>query len=198
MIKIKGLNTNLVFVFGSGTFAEYRAFLAEKLSTNKQLFNGSQVLFRGEGLKKLSHSQIASLQELCLQHGMIMNNREVPVKAKSTSKDLVVYRNLRSGQKLHSEGSVIIWGDVHESAEILAAGDIIVLGRLNGIVHAGCYGDMNCRIFALSLTPGQIRIGDRLSRSPEDADKIPHPEIAYWDGENICIKTYFPRNVLQD
>ncbi len=197
MIKIKGLNGNLVFVFGLGSIDEYLSYLEEKLTINKQLFSGSRVLFKGEGLKKLSHSQIASLQELCLRYGMIMNNSEVSVKNKSSSKDLVIYRNLRSGQKLHSEGSVIIWGDVHESAEILAAGDIIVLGKLDGIAHAGCYGDMNRLIFALSLSPGQIRIGDRLSRSPEDPDKSPHPEIAFWDGENICIKAYSSRSGLR-
>ncbi len=197
MIKIKGLNGNLVFVFGLGSIDEYLSYLEEKLTVNKQLFSGSRVLFKGEGLKKLSHSQIASLQELCLRYGMIMNNSEVSVKNKSSSKDLVIYRNLRSGQKLHSEGSVIIWGDVHESAEILAAGDIIVLGKLDGIAHAGCYGDMNRLIFALSLSPGQIRIGDRLSRSPEDPDKSPHPEIAFWDGENICIKAYSSRSGLR-
>jgi len=196
MIKIKGLNGNLVFVFGLGSIDEYLSYLEEKLTVNKQLFSGSRVLFKGEGLKKLSHSQIASLQELCLRHGVIMNNNAVTVN-KGSSKDLVIYRNLRSGQKLRSEGSVIIWGDVHESAEILAAGDIIVLGKLDGIAHAGCYGDMNRLIFALSLSPGQIRIGDRLSRSPEDPDKSPHPEIAFWDGENICIKAYSSRSGLR-
>ncbi len=196
MVKIKGLNGNLVFIFGPGSFEEYLSFLEEKLTANKQLFSGSRVIFKGEELKKLSHSQIASLQELCLRHGVIMNNNAVTV-SKGSSKDLVIYRNLRSGQKLRSEGSVIIWGDVHESAEILAAGDIIVLGKLDGIAHAGCYGDMNRLIFALSLSPGQIRIGDRLSRSPEDPDKSPHPEIAFWDGENICIKAYSSRSGLR-
>ncbi|MDD2511544.1 MAG: septum site-determining protein MinC [Syntrophomonas sp.] len=196
MIKIKGMNGNLVFIFGQGGFEDYLSFLEEKLSANKQLFSGSRAVFKGEGLKKLSHFQIASLQELCLRFGMIMNNSEVTVN-KGASKDMVIYRNLRSGQKLRSEGSVIIWGDVHESAEILAAGDIIVLGKLDGIAHAGCYGDMSRLIFALSLSPGQIRIGDRLSRSPEDADKSPHPEIAFWDGENICIKAYSSRSGLR-
>ena len=78
MVKIKGLNGNLVFIFGQGTIDDYLSHLEEKLTANKQLFSGSRVLFKGEGLKRLSHSQIISLQELCLRNGLVMNNSEFP------------------------------------------------------------------------------------------------------------------------
>lgn len=189
MIKVKGLNGNLVLVFGKGRYEEYYSLLAERFEKNKQLFNGSKVIFKGAGLDNLSHEQIASLQLLCLQNGMILNNNEINPE-KGLSKDLVIHRNVRSGQKLRSEGSVIIWGHVHESAEILAARDIIVLGKLDGIVHAGCYGDRDSIVFALNLSPGQIRIADKISRSPEDSVKSTYPEIAYLDEDSICIKEY--------
>ncbi|MEN6326114.1 MAG: hypothetical protein ABFD18_07920, partial [Syntrophomonas sp.] len=76
MIKIKGFNGSLVFVFSKGSFEEYFSLLAERFANNKQLFNGSQVIFKGAGLDDLSHEQLAALQSLCLQNGMLLNNRE--------------------------------------------------------------------------------------------------------------------------
>lgn len=197
MIKIKGFNGSLVFVFNKGSYEEYLSLLAERFANNKQLFSGSQVIFKGPGLDGLSREQLASLQSLCLQNGMLLNNREVSLE-KGLSKDLIIHRNVRSGQKLRSEGSVIIWGHVHESAEIAAARDIIVLGKLDGIVHAGCYGDRDSIVFALTLNPGQIRIADKISRSPEDSVKSSYPEIAYLDGDTICIKQYKTNGKLRD
>jgi septum site-determining protein MinC len=203
IVNIKGYNNNLVFVFGEeGSCPEYLSYLNEKFSSNNQVFKGSQVIFRGEGLKKLLSEEIASLQRLCLDHGMILNNAAETSKPNRTrpqidpGSDLIIRRTLRSGQKIHSEGSVIVWGDVHESAEIVAAGDIVVLGKLRGIAHAGCYGDLTSTVFALTLAPSQIRIGDKISRSSENSVINPYPEIAYVEGDNIYIKEYHPRDNL--
>ena len=200
VVNIKGYNNNLVFVFGKGTFEEYTNYLQQKFSGNSQVFKGSQVVFRGDGLQNLLSEEIASLQRLCLDYGMVLNNAaEAPKKSETPRKkesggDLIIRRTLRSGQKVHSEGSVIIWGDVHESAEIIAGRDIIVLGKLQGIAHAGCYGDMTSTVFALTLAPSQIRIADKISRSSESGIINTYPEFAYVEGDNIYIKQYDPRD----
>lgn len=195
-VNIKGYNNNLVFVFGEGTCEDFIACLEDKFSSNNQVFKGSQVVFRGQGLTRLDSDEIASLQRLCLDYGMVLNNAsetpktsESPRKKNSVS-DLIIRRTLRSGQKIHSEGSVIVWGDVHESAEIMAGRDIVVLGKLQGVAHAGCYGDLTSTVFALTLAPSQIRIGDKISRSSENSVVNSYPEIAYVEGDNIYIKEY--------
>ncbi len=213
MLKIKGLNDSLVIVFGKGSFDDYCSALQEKIGANKQLFNGSRVVFRGEGLRNLSHDELIKLQKLCLDNGMILNNTvgeskikekpdtppttlsaqpavKTPPPVPTGNKDIIIRRNLRSGQKLHSEGSVVIWGDVHESAEITAAGDIIILGTLSGIAHAGYYGNDNSIVFALNLVPGQIRIGNKISRASDDQAKRPYPEIAFLENGSICVQEY--------
>lgn len=195
MINIKGINGNLVFTFDEGKFDEYLNFLTQKISSNPGLFAGSKVLFRGEGLEHLSHAQIAALQKLCLDYGMILNNMPLPHE-KPSVRDVIVYRNIRSGQKIRSEGSVVVWGNVHESAEIVAAQDIIILGKLEGIVHAGFYGDKNSIIFALHMAPGQIRIADKFSRCPSGYAPKDYPEIAYLEDDNICISRYIPQENL--
>jgi septum site-determining protein MinC len=193
-IDIKGVNKSLVFVFSDGSGAEYEELLKKRFESNRQLFEGSPVLFQGEGLQSLSREEMVSLQRLCLDYGMVMQNVHVPTRSeKPAGEDLFINRTLRSGQKLHSEGSMIIWGNVHESSEITAAKDIIVLGRLEGVAHAGCYGDVNSTIFALNLSPKQIRIGHKISRAPGGYVKNSLPEIAYIDGDDICIKEYSPR-----
>lgn len=192
MIKIKGMNNNLVFVFGNGGFHEYRDYLVEKFTDNYQLFKGSKVVFRGEGLDSLSPGELSSLQKLCLENGMILNN--TGGLAKTKDKYLTINRNVRSGQKYYSEGSIVVWGDVHESGELLAVKNIIVLGKLAGIVHAGCHGDYNSIVFALNLSPSQIRIADVISRSPKDYTSNPYPEIAYLEDNNIYIKQYLVKD----
>lgn len=190
-VDIKGVNKSLVFVFSSGSGEEYEGILKTRFDSNPQLFQGSPVSFQGEGLKTLTHEEVASLQRMCLDYGMILHNVHAPSNsAKSAGEDLFVYKTLRSGQKLHSEGSMIIWGNVHESSEITAVKDIIVLGRLDGTAHAGCYGDAGRTIFALNLAPKQIRIGDKISRAPGNYVKQSVPEVAYVEGDNICIKNY--------
>lgn len=193
-VDIKGINENLVFVFTQGKGDEYAAILKKKFEATPQIFNGSPVLFQGEGLKSLTQEEIAALQRLCLEYGMIMHNVHTPARQSRTAgEDVFIYRNLRSGQKLHSEGSMIIWGNAHESSEITAARDIIVLGRLEGIAHAGCYGDITRTIFALNLAPKQIRIGDKISIVPVNTAKQPQPEVAYVEDNVICIRDYRPR-----
>lgn len=217
MVTIKGVNDSLVFFLGEGSLADYIAFLEKKFAGSAQLFAGSRVVFQGKGLAALSHSDIAALQRLCLENGMILNNtvnsppeavdpssaspEAVPPKplritAPAPNKDVFIRRNLRSGQKLRAEGSVVIWGDVHESAEIVAGGDIIVMGKLGGIAHAGCYGDESSVVFALNLVPGQIRIGNRVSRSIRGEAKRPFPEIAFLEDGNICVREYNSQDKL--
>jgi septum site-determining protein MinC len=199
-VNIKGYNDNLVLVFGEGTFKDYVDCLQEKFSSNNQVFKGSQVVFRGDGLKNLLSEEISALQRLCLDYGMVLNNAAEPPKKRETpcnkqsDGDLIIRRTLRSGQKVHSEGSVIVFGDVHESAEIIAGQDIVVLGKLRGIAHAGCYGDRTSTVFALTLAPSQIRIADKISRSSENSVTNSYPEIAYIEDENIYIKQYDPKD----
>ncbi|MGE5380546.1 MAG: septum site-determining protein MinC [Methylocystaceae bacterium] len=191
MVDIKGQNNNLVLNFSRGKLEEYIQDLEQKFAANPRFFIGMQVVFRGEGLKKMSVDEIASLQRLCLDYGMVMQNT-VRVKEAapyhSAGKDMVIKTTLRSGQKVHSEGSIVIVGNVNESAEVVAGHDIIVLGKLEGIAHAGCYGDLTRTVFALDLFPRQIRIGDQVSCLSSDFDRCLAPEMAYWDGSSIAIK----------
>ena len=68
--------------------------------------------------------------------------------------------SLRSGQKLEFEGSLVIIGDVNGGAEILASDNIIVLGILRGMAHAGAKGNKDAIIAASAIESPQIRISN--------------------------------------
>lgn len=91
---------------------------------------------------------------------------------------LVVERTVRSGQRIEHPGDVIIIGDVHAGAEVIAGRHIIVWGKLHGMVHAGALGDERAVVCALDLAPTQLRIADHIARSPEERRRRPVPEMA--------------------
>jgi septum site-determining protein MinC len=103
---------------------------------------------------------------------------------------VMIRRTLRSGRAVHSDGHVVIYGDVNPGAQIIAAGDIIVWGRLRGSVHAGANGDEEAVICALDMIPTQLRIAGYIATSPEDKRHKPRPEIAVIRSGQIVVETW--------
>ena len=68
--------------------------------------------------------------------------------------------SLRSGQKIETEGSLVILGDVNSGAEVIASDNIVVLGNLRGLAHAGAKGNKQAIIAAGTLDTVQIRIAN--------------------------------------
>jgi septum site-determining protein MinC len=114
----------------------------------------------------------------------------------------MVYGTLRSGQKVETEHSIVIFGDVNSGAEVVAGGDIVILGTLRGIAHAGAYDESGGGrvIFSLNLQPTQLRIGLVISRGSgsEYMESTPRggmPEIARVQGNVIVVEPYQSRTV---
>jgi septum site-determining protein MinC len=85
-----------------------------------------------------------------------------------TAYALLIHRTVRSGQAIRHAGTVVVIGDVNPGAEVIAEGDVIVWGKLRGVVHAGASGNENSIVGALILSPTQLRIGGYIARSPDD------------------------------
>lgn len=106
---------------------------------------------------------------------------------------LTVDRTLRSGAIIRFPGDVVVFGDVNAGAQIEAAGNILVLGALRGLAHAGASGDERCVIISFDLRPTQIRIGNKIAMAPDDRPERPKhatPEIAWVDEEAVVIEDY--------
>jgi septum site-determining protein MinC len=107
---------------------------------------------------------------------------------------LTVRRNLRSGQTIFHEGTVIILGDVNPGAEVIAAGHIFVIGHLRGIAHAGAQGDTKAIVFATCLQPTQLRIANFITRAPDEEVLVPsEPEIARIKNNMVVIEKYLQK-----
>ena len=102
---------------------------------------------------------------------------------------VLVKGTIRSGQAVEHPHNLVIMGDVNPGAEVKAGGDIIVFGRLMGLVHAGAGGKKEAQVAALRLAPTQIRIANKISRPPEDNDdQIFSPEKAFIKEERIIVE----------
>lgn len=78
----------------------------------------------------------------------------------ATSKTKFFRTSLRSGQKVEFEGSVVILGDVNHGAEVIAGENIVILGSLRGMAHAGAMGNKEAIITAESIEATQLRISN--------------------------------------
>jgi len=111
----------------------------------------------------------------------------------------VFYTTLRSGQKIETEHSVIIFGDVNSGAEVISGGDIVILGTLRGICHAGAYDETGGGrvIFCLNLQATQLRIGTVISRgnASERGEQGRAPEVARVEDNMIVVEPYQSRAV---
>ena len=80
--------------------------------------------------------------------------------------------SLRSGQKIEFEGSIVIIGDVNAGAEVIAGENIVVLGNLRGLAHAGAKGNKDAIIEASEIDAVQIRIADKIKEIEKSESEI--------------------------
>lgn len=81
--------------------------------------------------------------------------------------------SLRSGQSEEYSGSLVIIGDVNAGAEVIAGGNIFILGALRGLAHAGAGGNTNAIIAANYIDSTQLRIANVVKEIEEKTDKCP-------------------------
>jgi len=170
--------------------------IEEKLSS--AVFKGSMIIIEDED-SILSEDQKKALEELIKKHNSKILGYKEPKKEKSSQKDIlpdikekkplkVVNKTIRSGQSIEYDGDVLIIGDVNPDAYVIASGNIIVMGTLRGIAHAGANGDETASIMALKLMPQQLRIASLYTRSPDEIEEPDKPERAYIEDGKIYIE----------
>lgn len=80
--------------------------------------------------------------------------------------------SLRSGQRIEFEGSLVIIGDVNPGAEVIAGENIVVVGDLRGLAHAGAKGNRDAVIEAVQIDAIQLRIADVVKEIERDEEEI--------------------------
>ena len=165
---------------GEKTFNGIKRSLAVQINTLDDYLLGALVSL-DVGSKQLTNKQVREIEDILLDHGLHL--REIvsqPPQQDAAYPDkpvlegmpeycetLLLCRNLRSGQKICSDGNVVILGDINPGAEVVAGGNILVMGSLRGIAHAGAGGDETAVVAAYRLNPTQIRIANHITRPPD-------------------------------
>jgi septum site-determining protein MinC len=195
-------------------FDELKEKIAEKFRDSSKFFSKAQMAISFEGRTLSNEEQrtildiIAEETELHVVCVVENDPQKEEVFKKALDEKLMelsnttgqFYKgNLRSGQVLESETSIIVIGDVNPGARIVSKGNIIVLGSLKGTVFAGATGNSNSFVVALDMNPVQIRIADTIARSPDKPVKDAKKEtkIAFLEEGNIYIET-LNKEVLND
>lgn len=105
------------------------------------------------------------------------------------SNTLVIAGRVRSGQSVHAKKHLIIMGDVNPGCELMAGGDILVMGSLCGTAAAGQPDNREAVILALDFRPIQVKIGDLVAAGPPAAGQGA-AEIAHVENGAIIVDDY--------
>lgn len=93
--------------------------------------------------------------------------------------------SIRSGQVEEYSGSLVIMGDVNAGGEVIAGGNIAIIGSLRGLAHAGAGGNTKALITANLIDVTQIRIANLVKEVETKVEKCPVCKI---DGNRIEIE----------
>ncbi len=207
-VRLKGTAEGLRLRPGQRPWDEVLQALEEHLEASRGFFRGGKVVVELEG-RGVEPEALEALRALLEAHGLTLwavlggdeatartvrahgIRAQVPAEEEETGgAALFLRRTLRSGQRLQFPGDVTLVGDVNPGAELVAGGNVLVWGRVRGLVHAGAFGDRGAMIWALDLNPAQLRIADLIGRPPEQRRGRVRPERAYAEGDRIIVEAW--------
>ena len=162
--------------------------LQKKITELKKLYKDAKtpILVTGKILKNKEMDEIRELIkekidvdiDFDMPKGLGLHSiRKTFEKEISVSETKFHRGSLRSGQKLETEGSIVILGDVNSGAEVIASDNIIIQGALRGLAHAGAKGNKQAIIAAGLVDTVQIRIANIVKEI--DRDEEPMHKQAY-------------------
>ncbi|MFG6328590.1 MAG: septum site-determining protein MinC [Lachnospiraceae bacterium] len=215
-VVIKGFKAGIMLVLNpDASYETLKKDIAEKFRASAAFFGetAKAVSFKGRDLTDEQKMEIVDIiQANCRLSILCIMEDDPQIEAafqKSLERKLMeqdysntgqFYKgNLRSGQVLDVETSIIIIGDIKPGAKVISKGNVIILGSLKGNVYAGAAGNANAFVVALDMRPVQIRIADTIARAPDNPEKAAgnQTKIAFLDDGNIYIEP-LDKDVMSD
>ena len=157
--------------------------LRRKLPELRKMYKNEKTPITVTG-KILKNKEIDEIQELIKRNIDVEIDFDMPKSlglssiTRTFNKEIAISEtkfhrgSLRSGQKMESEGSLVILGDVNSGAEVMASDNIVVLGALRGLAHAGAKGNKQAMISAGLLDTVQIRIANVIKEIDRDEEPL--------------------------
>jgi septum site-determining protein MinC len=214
-VQIKGIREGLLITVRDDDWPNAKAALQDQIKEQSEFLQGGKLIL-DVGNHVIRAAELGQLRDLITEDGLalwaVLSNSQVtqqnaqllglatrinkPSPERTThtietaltgEEAVLVRRTLRSGFSLQYFGHVVVIGDANPGSEIVAGGDVVVWGRLRGMVHAGAEGNMEAVVCAMDLAPTQLRIADRIATTPKRKGK-PQPEVAQIvDGQVVAI-----------
>lgn len=170
--------------------------LEEKLPELKVFYQEEKtpILVTGKMLKKVEIDEIQKLIQSQIKvkvdfdspktlglHGI----KKTFKKDIETSETKFYKGSLRSGQRIEFEGSIVILGDVNDGSEVIAEDNIVVLGCLRGMAHAGAKGNEKAIISANLIEAPQLRIASVIKERSRDEIETESYSYSYINEKGI-------------
>jgi septum site-determining protein MinC len=214
-VQIKGIREGLLITVRDGDWSESKTALQEQVREQSEFLRGARLIL-DVGNHIIHAAELGQLRDFLTEDGLslwaVLSNSPItqqnaqslglatrinkplpersthPIETTLTGEEAVlVRRTLRSGYSLQNSGHVVVIGDVNPGGEIVAGGDVVVWGRLRGMVHAGAEGNEEAVVCAMDLTPTQLRIAGHISTTPKRRGKV-QPELArIIDGQVVAM-----------
>ena len=191
IIQIKGLRDGLLVSLDDAPWNVQRAALIAQVDAQPSFFQGARLAL-DVASQVLHVTELVALRDELSERGISLwavvsespttektaqllglatriskprpeESRQFSVENLGEETAMFLNRTLRSGTRIEFAGHVVVLGDVNPGAEIIAEGNVIIWGRLRGMVHAGSKGNRSAMICALDLSPTQLRIADEVS-----------------------------------
>src|SRR5258706_1179065 len=208
LVNIKGIRDGLLATFEEAPWEDQRLALLAQIDDRPAFFQGAR-LAMDVGNQILKVNDLVDLRDHLSERGISLwavisespttehtsqllgfatriskprpEERKQVVEV-SDQTALFINKTIRSGTRIEFPGTVLVFGDVNPGAEVVAEGNVIVWGRVRGMIHAGSKGDRDAFICALDLSANQLRIADEVSPALQP-QKDPQPEIASINNE---------------
>lgn len=219
-VQIKGIREGLLITVREGDWSEAKTALQEHIKGQSEFLRGARLIL-DVGNHIIHAAELGQLQDMLTEDGLslwaVLSDSPVtqqnaqslglatrinkplpersthPIETRLTGEEAVlVRRTLRSGYSLQYSGHVVVIGDVNPGGEIVAGGDVVVWGRLRGMVHAGAEGDEDAVVCAMDLAPTQLRIAGHISTTPIRRGNI-QPELARIIDGQVVAEPWQPK-----
>ncbi len=171
----------------------------KKLPDLKKLYKGAKTPIKVTG-KVLKNKEIDELQNIIKSKIDVDVEFDIPKEfglssiKKAFDQEIALSEtkfhkgSLRSGKKMEVDGSLVILGDVNSGAEVMARDNIVVLGTLRGLAHAGAKGNKQAIISAGILDTVQLRISNIVKEIDREEEPMHKQAYIYVNEDKIEIE----------